>query len=109
MTDRIPPLIEEVHRIRRSVRLALYGCLIALVTALALAIGNVAYSNHLDGRQRAEAARAVAARSEAAERSRFVVCRVAIEQAEALTEATGAGIKARQAWIDLQAEFHCNP
>lgn len=99
---------EEILRVQRAVRRALYGCLCSMLAALLIGIGNIAYTNHVDEKRYAVARQTERDRREAEEQNRLIVCQVARGQAEALEGAeSDAGRKARAAWIALAVRFNC--
>jgi hypothetical protein len=99
---------EEILRVRRAVRHALYGCLCSMLAALAIGLGNVAYSNYLDERSHREARQLDVERARQAEETRQLVCSLALAQAAALEDATsGPGQKSRDAWRALAVRFNC--
>lgn len=96
--------------IRHAVRKIIYGCLVTLAAALAIGVGNVAYTNHVDGRRRHAEQVERDARARTAFETTQLVCQLAIAQSEALRDATSpAGIKSRDTWIALAHRFSCIP
>jgi hypothetical protein len=85
----------------------------SLVLSLVLGLGgavytNVLYTDRVD-RRRAEAEqRAAQERAAQSEQNRQVICRIALGQADAFSDATSKiGKDARQAWLDLAAQLRC--
>lgn len=102
------PTREEIESLRRALRKTIYGVLFAVVAAIAIGIGTLAYAGHLDDRQRAEAREQAQARAAAAEQTRQLVCQLAMAQAGAFEDATSEpGRKSRDAWLALVDRFNC--
>jgi hypothetical protein len=98
----------EIRRLRRAVATALYGCLVSMIAALAIGIGTLAYANHLDDRQRAEAREQERGRAVIAEQTRQLFCQLAIAQRDAFSEAASEpGRKSQAAWAAMAVRFNC--
>lgn len=99
----------EIARLRSVLRLVVYGVALLAAAAVAIGIGNVVYTDRVDGRRAHAAAVAEQARRAAAEQNRMLVCTLALAQAEAFKDATGeAGRKSHDAWAALAARFGCS-
>ena len=99
----------DILRLRRAVATALYGCLCSVIAALVIGIGTLAYANHLDDRQRAEAREQDRGRAVIAEQTRQLVCQLAVAQRDAFSEATSEpGRKSLAAWAAMAVRFNCN-
>lgn len=98
-----------IASLRRALRKTIYGVLVAVLAALLVGVGNVAYTNSVDGRRRAEVAQQAAARAQVQEQTRQLVCQLAIAQADAFSDATSAaGQKSLAAWRAMTERFHCS-
>lgn len=99
---------EELTRLRRAVRWALYGCLLALAAALAVGVGNVAYTNNVDRDRAAATAKAEAERAASAEQTKATFCQAAIAQRNAFDQSTTqVGRDAYNGWQELITTLGC--
>lgn len=87
-----------------------YLCVVLAVGYLLSVAAGIGYTNHVDQRQRADAAHAAAEREQGQAQTRAIVCKVALGQAEAFRDAaTPAGRESRDNWLALAAQLHCEP
>lgn len=99
-----------IASLTRALRKGLYGVLVLGVALLVVGVGNVAYTNGVDSRRRAEATEQDRERARAGEQTRQLVCSLAVAQAEAFSDATSpAGQKSLAAWRAMSDRFHCVP
>jgi hypothetical protein len=95
--------------IRRVIRKLIYGTMAAVVAALLVGVGNVAYTNSVDHKREASRVAVEHERAALAEQNRQLVCALAIAQADAFQDATSpAGQKSRDAWLAMADRFHCS-
>lgn len=99
---------DDVAGLRRALRKVIYGVLVAVLAALLVGVGNVAYTNSVDAHRRAEAVRQERARAAAGEQTRQLVCQLAMAQADAFSDAASdAGQKSLAAWRAMLVRFNC--
>ena len=85
-----------------------YLTLINFLSVLAIGVGGYAYTNYVNDQRIRDERRASAARAVQAEQTRLIVCQIALGQADAFRESTSpTGIQARDGWLALAREFHC--
>lgn len=104
-----PDAGNEIDRLRYLLRRVVYGVAFLALAAVAIGIGNVAYTNRVDARRAHAAEQVEIARRTAAEQTRQLVCTLALAQAEAFRDATSEpGRKSHDAWQAMIDRFHCS-
>ena len=92
---------------RRNV---VYAGVVVFVTVVAMGIGNVAYTNHVDERRRASDRAARAAQQRAGEQVKAGVCAMILANVRVYDEtppSTPAGRNLAESWDLLKVQFGC--
>lgn len=87
-----------------------YAAVVVFVTLVAVAIGNVAYTNHVDGRRARSAEQARRAQVEQGEQTLAVVCRLVVAQVDAYADQppqTAVGRNVAETWALLKVQLGC--
>jgi energy-converting hydrogenase Eha subunit H len=88
----------------------IYAAVVVFVTLVAVGVGNVLYTNHVDQR-RVESARVAAeAQRRQAEQTLAAVCALVLANVQVYDETpatTAAGKNAEAAWDTLKTQFSC--
>lgn len=97
-------------RERRRRAQQVYAAVVVFVTLVAVGVGNVLYTNHVDHRRAESARAAAAAQHRQAEATKAAVCALVLANVQVYDEtpaSTAAGKNAEAAWDALKTQFGC--
>ena len=87
-----------------------YAAVVVFVTLVAVAVGNVAYTNHVDERRARSDREQRAAQQRAAEQTKAAVCSMITANVQVYVETppqTAAGKNLAESYARLSAQFGC--